>query len=99
MKNEKQPHSQRYGKLKNGNPPCDLSALPRCDAIAKHSQERCKQPAMANGKCRFHGGKSTGPPVGNKNAFRHGLYTAEVMKEKKAIAKLIRNAKKTLRKL
>lgn len=29
---------------------------------------------MANGRCRMHGGKSTGPPKGNKNAVKTGEY-------------------------
>lgn len=31
---------------------------PRCSAIAKSTGVQCTQPAMANGKCRFHGGKT-----------------------------------------
>ncbi|GED33949.1 HGGxSTG domain-containing protein [Brevibacillus centrosporus] len=39
----------------------------------------CKKAALANGRCRLHGGKSTGPKdpsklKGNKNALKHGLY-------------------------
>lgn len=36
----------------------------------------CKNYAMANGRCRMHGGKSTGPKdaSGNKNAVKHGVY-------------------------
>ena len=37
----------------------------------------CQSPAMPNGRCRMHGGKSPGAPKGNKNAFKHGRYTAE----------------------
>jgi uncharacterized protein YjcR len=29
---------------------------------------------MANGRCRMHGGKSTGPPKRNKNAVKTGEY-------------------------
>jgi hypothetical protein len=28
---------------------------------------------MANGRCRMHGGKSTGAPKGNNNAYVYGL--------------------------
>lgn len=37
----------------------------------------CKAPAMANGRCRVHGGKSTGPKnqAGNTNAKTHGIYS------------------------
>lgn len=32
----------------------------------------CRNAAMANGRCRMHGGKSTGPPKKNKNALKTG---------------------------
>lgn len=32
--------------------------LPKCTATAKHSGDRCGNPAMENGKCYFHGGKT-----------------------------------------
>lgn len=49
-----------------------------CGAKTK-SGEPCKKAALANGRCRFHGGKSTGPRDpnklrGNKNALKHGMY-------------------------
>ena len=31
---------------------------------------------MKNGRCRMHGGKSSGAPKGNQNALKHGSYTA-----------------------
>jgi glucans biosynthesis protein len=34
-------------------------------------------PAMKNGRCQMHGGKSPGPPKENKNAWKHGLYSRE----------------------
>ena len=44
---------------------------------------------MANGRCRLHGGKSTGPktPEGAERArqaaLRHGFYTAEAKAERR----------------
>ncbi|WP_182995106.1 HGGxSTG domain-containing protein [Moraxella catarrhalis] len=40
------------------------------------SGHTCKNSAMANGRCRLHGGKSTGPKNnhGNQNAKKHGIY-------------------------
>lgn len=37
---------------------------------------KCKAPAHKNGKCRLHGGKSSGNPkaVGNTSAIKHGIY-------------------------
>jgi hypothetical protein len=32
--------------------------LPKCGAIAKRSGTPCQQAAMANGRCRYHGGKT-----------------------------------------
>jgi len=48
------------GRLKNGNPSGDYLKSPRCGARTRH-QGCCRQPAMANGRCRMHGGLSTGP--------------------------------------
>lgn len=52
----------------------------RCGARSKNNNgEPCKGRAMANGRCRFHGGKSTGPKdpsklEGNKHALKTGEY-------------------------
>ena len=34
---------------------------------------------MPNGRCRMHGGMSPGAPKGNKNALKHGHYTAKAI--------------------
>lgn len=39
------------------------------------SGKRCKNKGMTNGRCRLHGGASTGAPKGNKNAQKHGIYS------------------------
>jgi len=38
----------------------------------------------------MHGGKSTGAPKGNRNAFKHGRYTAEAIAARQEIADLLR---------
>jgi hypothetical protein len=38
----------------------------------------------------MHGGASTGAPKGNKNALRHGRYSAEAIARRRAISLLIR---------
>ena len=54
----------------------------RCGAQTR-SGAACQGPAMANGRCRMHGGPSTGPrtPEGLANSrqaqWKHGLYSAE----------------------
>jgi hypothetical protein len=50
----------RRGHLKNGNRPGDFLATPRCGARTRCGGA-CRQPAMPNGRCRLHGGFSTGP--------------------------------------
>jgi hypothetical protein len=41
-----------------------LDQLPRCGAYSRRSGQPCRNPVMANGKgrCRMHGGTSTGRP-------------------------------------
>jgi len=48
---------------------------------------------MPNGRCRMHGGMSPGAPKGNKNAFKHGHYTAEAIATRRKFAKLLRDAR------
>jgi hypothetical protein len=45
---------------------------------------------MPNGRCRMHGGRSTGAPKGNRNNFKHGRYTAEAIADRREVAALIR---------
>jgi hypothetical protein len=57
-------------------------ASPRCGARTRAATP-CKGPAMAAGRCRMHGGASTGPgtPEGLQRIVRartiHGRYSAE----------------------
>jgi hypothetical protein len=75
---------QRRGRLNNGNPGGDFLAAPRCGAKTRAGCS-CRQPAMANGRCRFHGGKSTGPRTeagrarARSNRLVHGLRSAEII--------------------
>lgn len=49
----------------------------------------CKGPAMKNGRCRMHGGKSKGPKQakrpGNTNAVKHGFYSDALQAEELAL--------------
>jgi hypothetical protein len=54
----------------------------RCGAKTR-SGHPCQSPAMTNGRCRLHGGLSPGPPKGNKNALKHGRYTAEAIAQRR----------------
>ena len=66
---------------------------PRCGARTR-SGSPCQSPAMRNGRCRMHGGASTGAPRGNKNAFKHGRYSAEALARRRSISLLIRAARR-----
>jgi hypothetical protein len=77
-----EPHGPRRGWLKNGNPPGDFRKAPRCGA-KNRQQMPCQGPAMKNGRCKFHGGLSTGPrtPEGLERSrrarWKHGAYSQE----------------------
>ena len=45
---------------------------------------------MPNGRCRLHGGLSPGAPKGNRNAVKHGRYTAEAVVSRREVAALLR---------
>jgi hypothetical protein len=74
----------RRGRLKNGNPSGDYLSAPRCGAKTRAGCP-CRQPAMQNGRCRLHGGKSTGARTaeGRRRArtarLVHGRRTAAVI--------------------
>jgi len=48
---------------------------------------------MPNGRCRMHGGMSPGAPKGNKNALKHGHYTAEAIARRREVANMLREAR------
>jgi hypothetical protein len=41
----------------------------------------------------MHGGKAPGAPKGNKNAVRHGRYSADAIEHRREIAALLRAMK------
>ena len=81
--------SDRRGQLRNGATPGDFLAAPRCGAHTR-SGECCRQPAMKNGRCRMHGGLSTGPRTAEGRARcaaarrTHGFYSAEMVALRRA---------------
>jgi hypothetical protein len=48
---------------------------------------------MTNGRCRMHGGKAPGAAKGNRNALKHGRYTAESIGEWRHLMALVRGMK------
>jgi hypothetical protein len=77
-----EPDGGRRGWLKNGNPPGDLTTVARCGAKTRRGTA-CQCPAMANGRCRIHGGLSTGPRTAaglersRRARWKHGAYSRE----------------------
>ena len=57
-----------------------------CGAKTRAGGE-CKAPAMGNGRCRVHGGKSTGPKdqSGNTNAVKHGFYSNALLPDEREL--------------
>jgi len=89
--------------LKNGNPAADLANVPRCGAKKRRKDDTCKAPAMRNGRCRLHGGLSTGPKTTEgierirQARTRHGRYSAAAMakrRESRTRARTASNAAK-----
>ncbi|WP_334538397.1 HGGxSTG domain-containing protein [Bradyrhizobium sp. AZCC 2230] len=60
----------------------------RCGAKTR-SGKPCQSPAMANGRCRMHGGPSPGAPKGNRHAYKHGRYTAESIGHRRRLSALL----------
>ncbi len=78
--------------------------LPRCGAkIRNKIGVTCKQVAMANGRCYFHGGKSTGPRTEEglermkKAKTKHGYYTEERINERRSFRMKLDQAKEELK--
>lgn len=66
------------------NKPHAIKNKKRCGAKTR-SGKTCKNWAMPNGRCRMHGGKSTGAPPEkmkkNSNARKHGLFAKYLPEE------------------
>jgi hypothetical protein len=64
----------------------------RCEAKTRQGST-CQSPAMRNGRCRMHGGKSTGAPCGVKHGrYKHGRFTKERLAQRAFLAGLMREA-------
>ncbi|MHC4558608.1 MAG: HGGxSTG domain-containing protein [Planctomycetota bacterium] len=87
--------------MKNGNPQGNPMNAPRCGAKTRKGTP-CRAPAMTNGRCRMHGGKSTGPrtPEGlersRKANWKHGRYSAKSIAIRREMREFLRNCRKTI---
>jgi len=82
--------------LKNNNPQGNPHNAPRCGAKTRMGTP-CRGPAMKNGRCRMHGGKSTGPrtPEGlarsRRANWKDGYYSKEAIEERRFIIQFMKN--------
>ena len=71
-------------------------AADRCGARTRRGTV-CQSPAMPNGRCRIHGGKSPGAPRGERNGrWRGGFHTVEAQAERSRLRALIRQMRETM---
>lgn len=65
---------------------------PRCKATSKRTRKPCQAPAV-NGwaVCRFHGARGGAPKAQRNGRYRHGLYTAESIGERKGLRSLLQS--------
>ena len=72
------------------------NAAPRCGARSKRTGLPCRAAAMPNGRCKVHGGKSTGPrtPEGlersRKANWKHGRRSRAANEEWQRVRSAIR---------
>lgn len=95
MKTDSKPYVPDWRKaLKAAN------AAPRCGAKKRRKGTPCGSPAMANGRCRIHGGLSTGPKTAEgienirKAQWKHGQRSAEATRRRKEGMALRREIKR-----
>jgi hypothetical protein len=89
------------GWLKNGNLGGDFTKAARCGAKNRRGLA-CQCPAMSNGRCRLHGGKSTGPKTAEGierirlAVTKHGRYTKSAKTEHEQYRELLHNCREVL---
>jgi hypothetical protein len=77
----------------------------RCGAKCRtRNGEPCRNAAMPNGRCRMHGGKSTGPKTKEGlcsitvAATKHGFYAKKAKNERKQVRVLLQSGRELLEK-
>ena len=98
------PPAQRRGWLRNNNPVGDFLKAPRCGAKTRQGTP-CRGPAMRNGRCRMHGGGSTGPKTADgierirRASTTHGRRTQAAQRERREVRLLVKQARALLARL
>ena len=77
-----------------------MLSSPRCGASTR-SGKPCRSPAVSGKRrCRMHGGApGSGAPRGNKNAFKHGLFTREAIAERRQLGELMRRSQELIERI
>jgi len=68
-----------------------LNGAKTCGAKSKRTGKPCRQPAMPNGRCRLHGGKSTGRPITT------GQWTKQAIKQRNESNEVLRQLRHLMR--
>jgi len=72
-----------------------MHLLVRCGAKTRQKTP-CQSPAMTNGRCRMHGGKSSGAPKGKSNGnYKHGQQTKKAIADRDIIRRLLKDLRQT----
>ena len=99
------PHAARppgLGWLRNGGRPGNPNNAPRCGAKTRNGTP-CKSAAMPNGRCRMHGGMSTGAKTAEgierirAARTKHGRYSAASIAARRQARQAIREIRALLR--
>jgi hypothetical protein len=96
------PHWRQHGWLHNNNAVGDFSKAPRCGAKTRKGTP-CLCPAMKNGRCRLHGGLSTGPKTVagieriRQAVTKHGFYTKEAVLQRQLARLEVKQLQETIR--
>ena len=86
--NDEPPEREPMNNEPEREPTLKANAAPRCGARAKRTGKPCRGAAMPNGRCKLHGGKSTGPrtPEGLERSrranWKHGHFSREAKAER-----------------
>jgi hypothetical protein len=78
--------------------------MKKCNAKNRQGTP-CSIPPSKNGRCRFHGGKSTGPRTeegkmkSSQNASKHGMYSKKERESNTEVEELCEEVMKILRQL
>ncbi|MFO1352036.1 MAG: HGGxSTG domain-containing protein [Gammaproteobacteria bacterium] len=95
-KNPDEPHEPRV--LRNGTRAADFASLSHCGAKTRAGTPCRRIGRKSSGRCRLHGGRSTGPKTAEGLArsrranWRHGGYSAEAEIERRRFRVVLQEA-------